>query len=261
MGLIILKIGGSVITYKNKAKPEVNFKNLKKIIDQLVGLSQDFILIHGAGSFGHRIVKRTGIDKGIRKKRDLISFAQTQRLQNELNLIVTKSLIAKGFPAFPFQASASAIMKNGRMMKMDLEVIKGLLKLKMVPVLYGVPAFDEAKGCSILSGDQIAPFLAKKLKADKIIEATDVDGIFTADPKKEKKARPIKVINRKNFKEIKKILAGSRFVDVTGGMLGKVLELIKVAKMGVPGQIIDATRKDNIKKAFLGQKVGTIIKW
>lgn len=261
MGLIILKIGGSVITYKNKTRPEVNFKNLKKITDQLITLNKKFILIHGAGSFGHQIVKRTGIDKGIKKRKDLVNFAETQRLQNELNLIFTKSLIKKGFPAFPFQASASAIMKNGRMQKMDLEVIKGLLKLNITPVLYGVPAFDKEKGCSILSGDQIAPFLAKKLKAEKVIEATDVDGIFTSDPKKDKKAKQIKEINRKNFKEIKKILKGSRFVDVTGGMLGKVSELIKAAKMGVKGQIIEATKKDNIKKAFSGEKVGTIIKW
>jgi len=261
MDLIILKIGGSVITHKNKTGPAVNFKNLKKITDQLLVLNKKFILIHGAGSFGHQIVKRTGIDKGIKKKKDLVNFAETQRLQNELNLIFTQSLIEKGFPAFPFQASASAIMKNGRMQKMDLDVIKGLLKLNITPVLYGVPAFDNEKGCSILSGDQIAPFLARKLKAEKIVEATDVDGVFTSDPKKDKKAKQIKEINRKNFEEIKKTLKGSRSVDVTGGMLGKVSELIKVAKMGVKGQIIEATKKNNIKKAFLGKKVGTIIRW
>jgi len=261
MHLIILKIGGSVITHKEKEKPKVNFKNLRKIVNQLLDVNKKFILIHGVGSFGHQIVKRTGIDKGIRKKRDLISFAETQRLQNELNCIIAKELIRKGLPAFPYQASSQAVMVKGRLVKMNLDVIKGLLKLNMIPVLYGVPAYDTKRGCSILSGDQIAPYLAKKLKAEKIIMASDVDGVFTSNPKKDKNARRIKEINRENFKKVKEMLGESSFVDVTGGMAGKVLELIKTTKKGIPAQIIEATKKDNIKKAFLGKDVGTIIKW
>ena len=82
---IILKIGGSIITHKEKGLPKVNLLNVRKITNQLAGLNKKFILIHGAGSFGHPIVKRTGIHKGIRKKKDLVSFAETQRLQNKLN--------------------------------------------------------------------------------------------------------------------------------------------------------------------------------
>lgn len=261
MELIILKIGGSVITYKERKKPQVNLNNLREIINQIVGIKKKFILIHGVGSFGHQIVKRTGIDRGLKNKKDLISFAETQRLQNKLNCIITQELIKKGLPAFPFQASAGAVMKNGRLVKMDLSVIKGLLKLNIIPVLYGVPAYDTKQGCSILSGDQIAPYLAKNLRARKIIMASDVDGVFTADPKKDKNAKQIKEINKKNFNKIKKKLGGSLFADVTGGMLGKVSELFKTAKEGIPSQIIGATKKDNIRKAFIGKRVGTIIKY
>lgn len=258
MGIIILKIGGSVITYKERERPKVNYQNLKRIIDQLLRLNKKFVLIHGAGSFGHPIVEKTGIDKGIRKESDLIAFAETQRLQNELNCLITKELIKKGLPAFPCQASSHAMMRGGRLLKMNFGIIKNLLKLSLIPVLYGVPAFDKKMGCSILSGDQIATFLARKIKADKIIMATDVDGIFSADPKKYKNAKRIKEINRKNFQGVKKILGGSLANDVTGGMLGKVLELSKIAKKGIPSLIIHFS---NIKKAFLGKRVGTIIKW
>lgn len=261
MNLIILKIGGSIITYKEKVKPAVNFRNLKKIVDQLVGIKKKFILIHGAGSFGHQIVKRTGIYTGIKKKRDLLSFAETQRLQNKLNIIVTKELIKRGLPAFPFQVSSSAVTKKGKLMKMDLNVLKGLLKINMIPVLYGVPAYDTKKGCSILSGDQTARFLAEKLKASKIIMASNVDGIFSSDPAKNKNAIQIKLVNRKNFKQVGKMLSGSPHADVTGGMAGKVYELLQTAKKGIPAQIIDGTKKDNIRQALSGKKVGTMIIW
>lgn len=263
MDLIIFKIGGSIVTKKEKKTPEVNFKNLKKVINELSQLKQKLILIHGAGSFGHPIVKKTGIHKGINKnkKADLIGFAETQRLQNELNCVVAKELIKKGIPAFPCQASSHAVMKEKRLIKMDTKIIKNLLSLNVVPTLYGVPAYDIKQGCSILSGDQIAAYLAEKLKAKKIIMATDVDGIFTADPKKDKKAKQIKEVNKNNFKKVKKMLSGSSVTDVTGGMAGKVSELIKIAKKGVPVQIIAATKRGNIKKAFKGKRVGTLIKY
>jgi isopentenyl phosphate kinase len=263
MDLIIIKIGGSVITRKEKNKPEVNFKNLRRVVNELSVLKQKFILIHGVGSFGHPIVKRTGIHKGISKdrKQDAINFAETQRLQNQLNCIVVRELIKKGVPAFPCQASDHAVMKKGRLVKMELETIKGLLYFNIVPTFYGVPAYDREQGCSILSGDQIASYLGEKLKAKKIIMATDVDGVFTADPKKDKKAKQIKEINKNNLREVQKVLRGSSVTDVTGGMAGKVAVIIKIAKKGIPIQIISALKKGNIKKAFGGEKVGTLIKY
>jgi isopentenyl phosphate kinase len=261
MTTTILKIGGSIITHKGKSKPSVNFKNLKIIARQLAQIRTNFVLIHGAGSFGHIIVKKTGINKGIKTKKDLVSFGETQRLQNELNAAVVKELIKHKIPAFPCQVSSHAVMNNGRLTKMNTRVITNLLKLGMIPVLYGVPAYDLKKGCSILSGDQIASFLAKKMPIKKIIMASDVDGIFTSNPKTDRNAKTIKTVNRKNFSHIKRILGGSTFIDVTGGMLGKVSELIQIAKKGVESQIINGTKPGNIKKAFLGKKIGTTIKW
>lgn len=259
--LIILKIGGSVITDKFSKKPKINFKNLKRISKEIASAykSKKFslILIHGAGSFGHLIVKKTKIDKGIKNKKQLKAFAETQRLQNELNSIVTKCLINENLPAIPFQPSSSAIMKSKRLVKMDTLAIKGLLEIGMIPVLYGVPAYDKDQKCSILSGDQIAAYLAKKLKAKKIIHGTNVDGIFTDDPSLNPKAKLIPEINSQNLKKVLKLLKGSLATDVTGGMLGKISELLK---SGVEAQIINAQIPGNIKKALKGKRFGTIIK-
>ena len=92
MKTIILKIGGSIVTNKGSSKPTVNYSDLRKIAKQLARIKKTYILIHGAGSFGHNIVKRTGIDKGIKSKKDLLWLAETQRLQNELNVIITREL-------------------------------------------------------------------------------------------------------------------------------------------------------------------------
>ena len=257
--LIILKIGGSVITDKFSKKPKVDFKNLKRISKEIAqaynSKKMSLILIHGAGSFGHPIVKKTGIDKGIKNKKQLIAFAETQRLQNELNSIVTKYLIEENLPAIPCQTSQSAIMKSGRLIKMDISAIKGLLEIGIIPVLYGVPALDINQKCSILSGDQIISFLAKKLKVKRIIHGTNVDGIFTDDPNLNPKAKLIPEINSKNLRKVLKMLKGSTATDVTGGMLGKISEILK---SNVEVQIINAQIPGNVFKALKGKRFGTV---
>ena len=254
--LIIIKVGGCLITDKSSSEPKVNYNNLNRIAIELSRaykeLGCSMIVIHGAGSYGHPIVKRTGIDEGIKNERQLIDFAETQRLQNEFNSVVCKSLINEGLPAFPFQASASSVMSDKRLVKINAEVIKGIIKLRMIPVLYGVPAFDKKQGCSILSGDQLMTYLGREFKADKLIFATDVLGVYTSDPKKDKNAKLINYINKDSLKQIN--LSDGVNTDVTGGMLGKVYELI-----GFKAQIINGLVKDNVYKALKGAMIGTMI--
>jgi len=251
-----------VITDKHSESPKVDFSNLNRLADEIARARPDrLIFMHGAGSYGHVIVKKTGIGFGIKTKEQVLAFAETQRLQNELNSIVCKVLIEKGVPAIPCQASASAVMNKGRLVSMDTEAIKGMLETGLVPVLYGVPAYDMDQKCSILSADQIAPYLALKLGAKRIIHGTNVDGVFTGDPNKNPKAELIPEITSKNFDQIRQWLTGSTAIDVTGGMFGKVKECMDVAKDGVESFLVNALKQDYVRKALSGERViGTVIR-
>jgi len=256
MSLTIIKIGGSVITKKESDKPKINAGNINKIGSLLKDFKEPYILVHGVGSFGHPLVKKTGIDKSVISEKQILAFAKTQKLQNELNCAVCEKLIKRGVPAFPAQASSHAILEKGRLVSMETQAISGLLRLKMVPVAYGVPAFDSAWGSAILSGDQITPYIAKNLKAEKIIEVSDVEGIFTANPKTDKNARLISEISAENCEEVEGYLSGSIATDVTGGMRQKYLELLDAARTGIVCQIVDLK---HFKDALEGKPCGTII--
>jgi len=144
---------------------------------------------------------------------------------------------------------------------MDADAIKGFLECGLTPVLYGVPAYDKNQKCSILSGDQIAPYLALKLGCKRIIHGTNVNGVFTSDPNKDPTAKLIPEITKENFEEVKQALSGSEAVDVTGGMFGKVSELLDLAKQGVESQIVNALEEEYISKVLKGEKIGTVVKW
>ncbi len=262
--LKILKIGGAVFACKDSDSPKLDEETLDRICSEIGrSLGKDkLILIHGAGSYGHPIVKRTGIGNGIKAERHLVDFAKTQRLQNELDCIVTEKLIEEGVPATPCQASSNVVMESGRISSMNLDAVKGFLEVGLVPVLYGVPAYDKDQGCSILSGDEIGPYLGKELEAEKMIHVTDVDGIFTTDPKKDPDAELIPLVTRDNLEEVRKSLGGSSSTDVTGGMYNKLEKLLVLAEEGVESVIINGLVPGRVEKALKDRDVkGTVVRF
>ena len=68
-------------------------------------------------------------------------------------------------------------------------------------------------------------------------------------------------ITRNNFEEVKQSLSGSKDVDVTGGMFGKISELLDLAKQGIESQIVSALKEDYVSRALKGEKIGTVVKW
>jgi isopentenyl phosphate kinase len=265
--IVILKIGGSLITEKQSDIPRINENSMRTICKEIgeayreIKETTNLFIVHGAGSYGHVIVKKTGIDDGIKDEKQLLAFAETQRLQNELNCIVTKELIENEVPAFPFQCSSHAIMNKRKLEMMFSGAAEGLVSIGVVPVAYGLPAYDMDQKCSILSGDSIAPFFALSLGAKEIIHATDVDGVFTADPKKDTNAKLIKEINGSNFRQVAENIFGSANTDVTGGMLKKVMELADLSRLGIVSVIMNGNKEGNIKNALLEKEVaGTVIR-
>lgn len=71
--MIILKLGGSILTNKNSKKAEVNYTNLNRIANEIKNAlinkgmdnfinnnssDQGLVIIHGAGSYGHPPAKK-----------------------------------------------------------------------------------------------------------------------------------------------------------------------------------------------------------
>jgi len=128
--LTILKIGGSVITDRKGERPRLRGRRLARIAREIAegrrpGDSR-LIIIHGAGSFGHPIVQRTGIHRGVRDGPQRIAMGETQKLQNELSTHVARHLLRVGVPAFPCQPSSSAIMEAGDLVSLDTGALEGI---------------------------------------------------------------------------------------------------------------------------------------
>jgi isopentenyl phosphate kinase len=256
----VLKLGGSVITDKEKPLTP-DLKAIERLADEISRAKvSPLILVHGGGSFGHPVAERYDIAEGYVDPSQILGFSQTHLAMTLLNSWVMEALISHNIPAVEVHPSSCAVTKAGRIATMELEPLKKMLKLGFVPVLYGDAVLDSEKGFAILSGDQLVSSLAIKLGACRIIMGADVDGLYTADPKADSSAQLISHLTLEELKSLKHKIEGSKATDVTGGMLGKMLEVKLAIEQDIETVIVNATKPLRVYKALKGEKVvGTII--
>lgn len=261
--LVLLKIGGSVITDKKNNNKKIKKQNLKRIADEIFqewkkeGFS--LVIVHGVGSFGHILAKKFDLKGGYKNPEQIRALSDIYSDLAELNGIVIEYLRRNGIPATLFKISSSWLLNNRELKNGNVNLIERMLDLGIVPVLHGDVLLDEKLKFSILSGDYIIYHLAKSLKADRVILGTDTDGVFDCDPVLNKNSKLLKEINTEIIKGIS--LGESRSIDVTGGMKGKINELLKLAELGIGSEIINIAQKGILEKALEGNKdMGTVIR-
>ena len=259
--LTILKLGGSVITRKDKPLTP-NTHAIRRLAEEISRADlQPLIIIHGGGSYGHPIAKKYGIAEGFKDDSQIFGFSETHEAMVSLNSLLVRSLLEHRLPAFSISPSSFIMTRNGRVQRLNEEILKAALEFGLIPVLYGDAVFDAEQKFAILSGDQIAAALAIKLNAERIIMGIDVDGLYDSDPKRNPSARLITEISLKDLSKMMKHISESQVPDVTGGMLGKILELRAAVEHGVEALIINALSPNNVYKALKGEDViGTRIK-
>lgn len=261
--IVVAKLGGSVITRKAEDKAKVNEEALKRLCKEVSeALSEgDFklVLVHGAGPFGHLLAKKYDLAGGLKSDRQIQGMAVTHQSMEELNGLVVRCLQEIGVNAIGFQPSAAGILKDRMLESFQVDTVRRMLDIGLVPVAYGDVLLDIKTGINILSGDHLVPYLARNLPADRVVISTDVDGIFSSDPKDGGESDKIDVITRDNIGDV--LLSGSKATDVTGGMERKVRELLGLSGDGITSQVFSGLVEGELKRALLGlSESGTFIR-
>ncbi|UCH31858.1 MAG: isopentenyl phosphate kinase family protein [Candidatus Bathyarchaeota archaeon] len=257
---IVLKLGGSVITNKKKLmvpKLKVINRLAKEIADANI---EQLIVVHGGGGFGHPWAKQYKIKEGYKYPSQVEWFTRIHQAMLELNKLVVDALIRNNIAAFSVSPSSCIITKAGRIQVFYDSAIVRLLEIGFVPVLFGDAVVDNELGFTILSGDQLVTALSAKFNASRVIFGVDVDGLFTADPKTSKRAQLIRNITLPELKALIQSIEQAKATDVTGGMFGKIFELMVAIDVPIKTIIVNATKEGNIYKALREERViGTVI--
>ncbi len=257
---IILKLGGSVITDKN-GELAAKTEDINRIAEEIKRADVDnVVIVHGGGSFGHPTAQKWNLKDGFKEPTQKLGFAETHHVMTVLNGLVMDALIWHEIPAVSYAPSTCFVTENGRIKSCDSPVLTRMMNMGFTPVLYGDAVLDNKIGFTVLSGDQLIAYLAIQMKAEKIIIGVDTDGLYEADPKVEPTAKPYLKLNLEQLRKVQAKIGKAQTTDVTGGMAGKIAELIPAVEAGIKVQIINATRNLRVLRGLTGERIeGTII--
>ena len=236
--MILIKLGGSIIT--NKQKPLTpNLPAINKIASQLKKIEEPIVVVHGGGSFGHYwSVKYNMHTKPGKYNKKGVSVIKNSMV--ELNKIILDSFLRHNLN--PYCLPPTDFMSGN---KPDLKKIRNIAEIAkegLVPISYGDALWHGKNKFYILSGDRIMGILSRILKPRLVVFVLNVDGVYS-DMKTKKLLYEIKG-EKASISEVK--------MDVTGGMGRKIEEAITISKTGInvflvngnkPNRIVDAVKK------------------
>lgn len=240
--MILIKLGGSIIT--NKQKPLTpNLSAINKIASKLKSIKEPVMVVHGGGSFGHYWSVRYDMHtKPAKYNKKGVVIVKNSMV--DLNKIILNSFLKKGLK--PYCLPPTDFMFGDKPIIKKIKEISKIAKAGLIPVSYGDVMWYGKNKFYILSGDKIVGMLAKILKPRLVIFVLNVDGVFS-DIKTKKLLHEIKD---------RKAAISKVGMDVTGGMSRKIMEAKEISKNGVdvffvngnkPARIIDAVKNSKFE--------------
>ncbi len=258
--LYMIKIGGGSITDVDKpmtAKRGEIARLLSEIQRAQRAVGFDVIVGHGSGSFAHVTAAEHMTQDGIVNAGSQIGAAMTKAVANQLNSIVVDEALKLGMPAFPFSPASFAVADGKRLDTGFVTQIGIALKAGFIPIVHGDVVMDTKQGVAIVSTEEVMRFIALRMPVKKIVFATDVDGAYDSDPRKNPNAKLVERVDPSNIDSVLAGAGGSHKTDVTGGMRPKIELLYGIVEKspGSTGYIANATKPGVLQGVLLGEKI------
>ncbi|MFZ4828353.1 MAG: isopentenyl phosphate kinase [Phototrophicaceae bacterium] len=259
--ITLIKLGGSLITDKTS---ERSFN--AHIVHQIASVihqtkqhtpSLKIIIGHGSGSFGHFEAKRHNTIQGVHTSQQWEGFTAVAHAARELNYMVSKEMRQAGLPIWSLQPSASAITDDMKIEIMQLETLQVALDNGVIPLVYGDVAIDRKLGGTIISTETIFQYLTEQFPVERILLLGTTDGVY------DQNGEVIEHITPQNYSQYADVLGGSDGVDVTGGMLTKVNDMLSLVDSfdGLTIRIMNGTHYESLYQVLMNntQQIGTLI--
>jgi isopentenyl phosphate kinase len=260
MRLVFLKLGGSLITQKTRPYT-ARLDKLDSLLAEIASvLSKDpdlhLVIGHGSGSFGHSAAYPHATRLGVATSDAWLGFAEVWYQASILNRLVIEALHRFGLPVVAFSPVASVTAHDGMVLKWDIFPIQAALKNGLLPVIHGDVIFDDIRGGTILSTEELFADLAPQLHPQRILLAGLESGVWADFPSRN---RLLEEITSVNISQLMPGLGASSGTDVTGGMLTKVTEMLALVDQ-IPELeiwIFSGEQPGNLHRALLGNNPGT----
>ena len=246
MKIVVLKFGGTSVGNIKR------IKNVAEIISSYSKKNYKVIAVTSAmAGVTNDLVKKSGeiSDNFSHAEYDvLVSSGEQVACSLIAARLIHIGLKSRSWLSWQIPIITLGSYKNSRINKINKNNILKYLKSGGIPIISGFQGINfEGRITTIGRGgsDASAIMLSKFFKAEKCVIYTDVDGVYTTDPNKLKKAKKIKIISYEEMLEMASLGAKvMQPVSIQDARLNRINIEVKSSFKKKPGTLI--TKKKNI---------------
>ncbi len=248
---VVLKLGTSTLTHKTGKLNIRRMTNLVRIFSDLHNAGIELLLV-SSGSVGMGTGKLNLPDrpKDTPTKQAAAAVGQCELMHiyddmfSKYGVIVAQILLTK------------TTLSNDRLPHVQ-NTIHRLLEMGVIPIVNenDTVAIDELE-LEIGENDSLAAKVAVAVQADLLVILSDINGLYSADPRKNEDAEVVRVVEKVDEK-IEQMAGGAGSSFGTGGMATKINAAKIATENGIDMIIMNGRDPEQLYALFDGTPVGT----
>ena len=246
---IVVKVGSNVLTRDDGLNLKV-LSSVSRQIGRLMDRGLEVILVSsGAMAAGLR-------KTGMRRRPELIRQRQAVAAVGQAGLIMAyeKAFMRHGRQVAQVLLTSDDLCSRERYLN-GRNTLNTLLEWDVVPIINENDTI-RTEEIAVGDNDNLAAMITLLLDADALINLTDIDGLFTKDPRRFPDAELICEV-RTLARSIEQMASDIPGALGTGGMLSKIKAARKVTSAGIPMIIASGLKHNILLRLFDGQFHGT----
>ena len=246
MRIVVLKFGGTSVGTTKK------IKKVAEIIEAYRKKNYKVIVVSSAmsGVTNELVKKSKEISDNFSDSEYDVLVSSGEQIACALiaGRLIHNGIKSRSWLSWQIPIITKGVNKNSRIYQINKKKIFQYLKKGGVPIITGFQGVSSEERITTIGrggSDASAIMLAKFFKAQRCIIYTDVEGVFTTDPNKLKKAKKIKVISYEEMLEMASLGAKvMQPVSIQDARLNRIDIEVKSSFVEKPGTLI--TKRSNI---------------
>jgi len=248
---LVVKIGSSLIASREHGLNHRRLESLAQEVADLKGEGRELVIVSSGAIL-------SGLEKlEIQQRPRSLPVKQAAAAVGQSRLIwaYEKAFEARGLKVAQVLLTQDDLANRKRFLN-SRNTLTTLLALDVIPV---VNENDTVVTEEIRFGDNdnLAGLVAHLVDAQLLVILSDVEGLYTDDPRRHSNAALIPIVNKIDG-EILRLARDTETQEGTGGMRSKVLTAQKVARYGVSTVIASGRRSGILAEILKGIPVGTL---
>lgn len=249
---VVVKVGSSTLTHPNTGLLNIRrMESLCRVLSDIKNEGNELILV-SSGAIAMGMGKL-----GLKDKPDTLPGKQAVASIGQCELMYTYD---KLFSEYNHTVGQVLLTKEDIEQRKEncINTIEKLLKYSCIPIINENDTISTSE-IEIGDNDTLGAVVSKSLNSNLYIILSDINGLYTSDPSKEKNAKLIQVVDTIDDSILK--LAGDSSSKVgTGGMITKLQAAQIVTKANCDMVIANGKNPDILYDIMENQFIGTLFK-